>query len=283
MSPATYLSAWTPIAARITGLQKAALVHAGFLAANSASPFGADRTLQKQCEGICQSIKDLQSTYADVLPQAAKESIDRFMEDAGTQIAGNTKADVKLVRSNIVKLSAFESEFTYVLDSPMEKIRSASELAFLHLQRLIVADEDFRAKWRAAFDKGETACEQLGGVHLLWHGIWAFKVHAAGGRTDLVYQEPLSLPKLPVALGAVLTEWKKTTGDGASAYKEAKAQAEAYGSGVLAGVELADYRYLVVVTEKQINTPPDEVVRGVTYRHINIAVAPERPSDLSKR
>jgi hypothetical protein len=37
------------------------------------------------------------------------------------------------------------------------------------------------------------ACEKLAGVHLLLHGIWAFKVHAAGERTDLVFPQPSRL------------------------------------------------------------------------------------------
>jgi hypothetical protein len=54
-----------------------------------------------------------------------------------------------------------------------------------------IADSSIRQKWRNAFDEGEVACEKLGGVHLLLHGIWAFKVHTPEERTDLVLQEPI--------------------------------------------------------------------------------------------
>ena len=138
----------------------------------------------------------------------------------------------------------------------MERVRSASELAFVHLQRVIVADEDFRKKWQAAFAKHETHCERLGGVHLLWHGIWAFKADAAGGKTDLVYQEPANTGGIQVSLGMVLTEWKRDKGDATAAYKQAKEQAAIYSGGILAGVELASHRNLVVVSKKQINRPP---------------------------
>src|ERR1700722_9028346 len=36
---------------------------------------------------------------------------------------------------------------------------------------------------------GSVACERLGAVHLLWHGIFAFKVDGSGARTDLIAPE----------------------------------------------------------------------------------------------
>jgi hypothetical protein len=75
------------------------------------------------------------------------------------------------------------------LSDVQESIRTYSERAFAHLQRSIVADEEIQRKWLCAFGKGEVACEKLGGVDLLSHGIWAFKVDARGARTDLVFQD----------------------------------------------------------------------------------------------
>ncbi|MDO9058436.1 MAG: hypothetical protein Q7U92_05360, partial [Bradyrhizobium sp.] len=60
-------------------------------------------------------------------------------------------------------------------------------------------------------------------------------------------------------------------------------QAKAYSGGILAGVELASHRYLVVVTKKQVQLPPDETEGAVIYRHINIAVEPQSPSTVGKR
>jgi hypothetical protein len=283
MTALTYLAAWRPISARIHGLEKAAAVHAGFLAVNSGSPYGADKDLQRHCEEIRVGVERFHQAFGALLPAAANVAIDRFMTDAGAQIRGNTLGDAKLVRTIIVKLVAFESEMTYSLDSPMERVRLASELAFMHLQRLIVADKEYGRKWQAAFAGHETHCEKLGGVHLLWHGIWAFKVDAAGGKTDLVYQEPTREGAMPVALGMVLTEWKRANGDPDAAYKVAKEQAALYAGGVLAGVELASHRYLVIVTKKQIALPSDAVDGAVTYRHINIAVEPESPSIVARK
>lgn len=74
-------------------------------------------------------------------------------------------------------------------------------------------DETLRLKWINAFDTpraGEISCEQLGGVHLLLHGIWAFKVSAIRERTDLVLGTRLVVDQTVIASthGLVLTEWK---------------------------------------------------------------------------
>jgi hypothetical protein len=283
MSTLTYLAAWRPISARIKGLERAAAVHAGFLGAHNKSAYGADKDLQRHCEEIQRNIEQFQDTFRNLLPATTLAAIDRFKADAGAQIKGNPAGDALLVRTIIVKLVAFESEMTYSLDSPMERVRSASELAFMHLQRLIVVDDDYRKKWQTAFDAGETHCEKLGGVHLLWHGIWAFKVDSVGGATDLVYPEPLATGSTPVALGMVLTEWKKTDNEPTAAYETARRQAELYSGGVLAGLELTSHRYLVVVTKKQFMPPQDVTKDAVTFRHINIAIEPELPSVAAKK
>ena len=283
MSALTYLAVWRPISARIHGLEKAAAVHAGFLASNNASRYGADKDLQHHCEGILVSVEQFQQSFRDLLPAAAHSAIDRFSTDCGKQIRDNTLGDAVLVRTIIVKLIAFEAEMTFCLDSPMERVRSASELAFMHLQRLIAVDEDYQKKWQAAFATHETHCERLGGLHLLWHGIWAFKADASGGKTDLVYQEPLRAGATPVALGMVLTEWKRSNDKPDVAFGAAKQQAALYSGGVLAGVELASHRYLVVVTKRQIVPPADISDGTVIYRHINVAVEPEDPSAAAKR
>lgn len=175
-----------------------------------------------------------------------------------------------------MKLVAFEAELSFCLDDQTERVRSAAELAFLHLYRLIVADEDYRVKWRKAFEKHEMHCEKLGALHLLWHGIWAFKVDASGDETVLVYQEPPLIGSARLALGMVLTEWKRGAGNPDTEYVAAKEQAALYSGGVLAGVELASHRYLVVVAKKQIVPPGDLIEDAVTYLHINIAVDRKR-------
>jgi hypothetical protein len=81
------------------------------------------------------------------------------------------------------------------------------------------------------------ACEKLGAVHLLLHGIWAFKVNAAGKRTELVFQEPVSDGGAgpQYADGLVLTEWKLAPDGAAKHFKNARSQARRYAQGSLAG------------------------------------------------
>jgi len=121
-----------------------------------------------------------------------------------------------------------------------------------------------------------------GAVHLLLHGIWAFKVDSAGARTDLVFEEPAGdvAAIQRYADGLVLTEWKKASKDSHSTkrFTEARLQARKYAQGLLTATELAGYRYAVVVSHSQVETPEDVTEGGVVYRHVNVAVDPRTPS-----
>jgi hypothetical protein len=88
--------------------------------------------------------------------------------------------------------------------------------------------------------------------------------------------------------GLVLTEWKvaRTVDEIAPAFKEARQQVDLYKEGALTGLELAGYRYLVVVTKQQAPTatiPPAETSGGVVYQPINIAISPRTPSAQVRR
>jgi hypothetical protein len=78
----------------------------------------------------------------------------------------------------------------------------------------------------------------------------------------------------------VLTEWKVARSDSEVSQKlsDAKNQASKYSAGVLSGFELARYRYLVVVTERDVKMPPDDDTGDFVYRKINIPVDPRSPS-----
>jgi hypothetical protein len=174
-----------------------------------------------------------------------------------------------------------------LLTDHQEHVRARSERAFLHLQRSLAVVADLRAKWLAAFKAGETHCEALGSVHLLSHGIFAFKVDAKGARTDLVFNEPLDSLLNPRAIeGLVLTEWKVADEKTATErFTTARTQAELYKQGPLAGIELRRYRYLVAVSVKDLPStliPSDFIVGDVTYRHINLAIEPAPPSKRAK-
>lgn len=283
---------WLTLSARIKGLVKAALLYAEMKSFSPTDIEGGER-LSEQVRLIFGELKTFAERNSGRLSQPVNMSLESFLKnnrDLFQESDSYNDAQLKQTKSAIIALAAFESELSYLLSDSKEIMRRRSELAFVHLQRCIIVDEDFRNKWKTAFETHETACERLGAVHLLHHGIWAFKVNAIGARTDLVFNEPLRDRDIDLARksseGLVLTEWKvaKEPSDIEDKIKEARRGADLYREGALAGIELTGYRYLVVVTKGQATTlPPDELKDDVVYRHINIAVDPLPPSLESRR
>lgn len=279
-----YKDQWKALSSRIQGLVQAGTLHAQYLHVRSSDTYGSAKRLRAHGEDILSELMALRAGFSETLPPAALAAIEKFTTTAGPLIAnkGSTPdAAQEQVWAFLIAMAAFEAEFSFLLSDAQESIRSRSERAFHHLQRSIVADEDFRKKWGHAFDTGEVQCERLGAVHLLLHGIWAFKVDAAGARTDLVFQEPADLQGIQrYVTGLVLTEWKKaaSTAEADQRFHEARLQAKRYSQGPLLGTELTGYRYAVVVSEHQVETPGDLREGDVVYRHVNIAVRPRVPS-----
>jgi hypothetical protein len=274
---------WEPLSARIRGLIEASRL-AVDLVPLSTDAHGVMGDLSNHAGAI---LSDLQA-FANGLGISegpAREAIQRVDGKVGpmlrTPSTNRASRDIE-VRTAIVILAALEGEITYVLRDRDETIRLRTDLAFEHLNRSIVVDENVRAKWTKAYDAHEVQCEKLGAVHLLAHGIWAFKVYGIGARTDLVYQEPIvNTSRIArTADGLVLTEWKRllAKGDTAASFADARSQAESYSTGVLAGTELKRYRYAIVVSRKNIPIPEDIEIKGIVYRHINVAVDPDTPS-----
>jgi hypothetical protein len=70
-------------------------------------------------------------------------------------------------------------------------------------------------------------------------------------------------------------------------FEQAFNQAEIYKQTVFPLTELAGYRYLVAVSEKELprtSIPGErETPQGVVYRHVNIVVEPEHPSKVAAK
>jgi hypothetical protein len=286
----SYRDDWMSLSSRIGGLKQAGELHARFLAVRASDGYGRSALLREQCEAVLAALEAFRTQHDAFLPNAVKTSIDGFVAARGPLIrdtSGGSDSREERVWTALVMLSAFEAEVTFLLSDTQQTLRSRADRAFEHLQRLIVVDVDVAAKWQAAFERGEEACEQLGALHLLLHGVWAFKANAAGERTDLVYQEPirdLSVAER-TAEGLVLTEWKKysDSDEPDRRFEDARRQANRYAQGALAGFELTAYRYAVVVSKQHIAVPPDQSATDVTYRHVNIAVEPKPPSRVARR
>ena len=284
-----YLERWRAISDRIHGLVEAARLHKGY----PQDSFGRVRFLRDNIGSVLSELRSFRDQSQHALPPAAVIAIDNLTKPTGDLLSmatgqvGPPELRDEAVFATIFQLSTFTTEMASILSDVQWPLRALSERAFQHLQRLIVVDEQFREKWQSAFRSGEVECEKLGAVHLLWHGIWAFKVDAKGGRTDLVYQQPSEDPtrEQQYAEGFVLTEWKiaNSPEQARAKCREAREQAKLYASGVLGGTELTAYRYVVVVSRQETPLPDPIQDDGVEYRHINIVVSPSPPSQAAQR
>jgi hypothetical protein len=278
----SYSEHWRALAARIRSLTAAAQVYAQFMAVNTSDSYGIGKNLAQHCKSVLSAIDDFVQSFRTTLPSDTLAALDSFLKGHQAQtIKSGQEGDV--ARAGLVFLSALEAEISFLLSGRQELIRARSERAFLHLKRTLVVDGDARAKWHKAYKNGEPACEGLGAVHLLWHGMWAFKV-SSKGITDLVFNEPFEDLEQRGVEGLVLTEWKLADEKNANdRFAEARQQAELYREGALGGIELKGFRYLVAVSVNDLSAVPgDQIVNDVVYRHINIAIKPRNPSEQAR-
>jgi len=281
----SWLTEWKAISECIQGTLEAGEFYIRVCNLRSDDPAGvAGKYLIPRAKEIFQSIQEFRNKHKSSLPPSAASCLDNFISMSPNFL--NQKGFFG-VQATLSPLSAFRAEFTYKISDSSILIRRISERAFIHLNRTIAINSNIKEDWNNAFTKHETRCEKLGAIHLLGHGIWSFKVNAEGGRTDLVYEEPLSnLNEVEKsAEGLVLTEWKliKNPIDLNKKIDEAYKQASKYSSGVLAGIELEKYRYLVMVSEKELDMPQDRIEGDLVYRHVNIPVNPDVPSKIGKK
>lgn len=281
----SYVEHWNTLAVRIRGLREASKLST---VVQNDGHESVDY-LWVACGNIVASLKAFRKSFEASLSDEVKASIDLFNDQDMTKcepfsatFGVNQKKSSALML--VVGLSVLETEVSFLLAGRQEQIRVRSERAFLLLNRQLVVDEELRRKWQSAFDdEHEPASEKLGSVHLLSQGIYAFKINAEGARTDLIFDEPPDPAVSRSAEGLVLTEWKKAApGNWPTQYNIAQVQADTYRRGALAGIELRDYCYLVAVSLKQLPQKGDLVSGGVRFRHINIVVDPDTPSNAAK-
>ena len=218
------------------------------------------------------------------LPAGLKVSLQLIVERL-SEIAKVVEGPAGVAHQLLV-LSTLQAPLDEAFASTEEPRRSLVDRAFLHLNRLLTVDDSIRSTWKGAFDKHETQCETLGALHLLSHGIFAFKADADSGRTDLILGEPVILSDdVRAAAAMVLTEWKliRTGDDPAAKALEGLKQVRRYSRVELGGFELRDHRYVVLVSDRSAPVPPTEYEGTLAYHYINIAIAPDKPSVESRR
>jgi hypothetical protein len=283
---------WQAIAARIEGLRIAGDIYFKSIAKHSEDSFGTiRRVLLPQAEDIYHLFNNLCDNHHKQMPKAACDSIkgfiSNFRQNFTAEIPSSTfQYQLQVFQNRITSLLTLKAELDYLLSNASDQIRHIAERAFDHLQRCIIADPSYKKNWITGFSTGETYCEKLGAIHLLWHGISSFKVNAEGGRTDLIFGNTIDNPtQVENSIGLVLTEWKQATtkSDAEKKVTEAQNQAELYSVGVLGGIELVNPRYIVVVSKDYVALPSDIEINGVIYRHINLATEPSVPSVASKK
>jgi len=279
---------WRRLAARIEGLTEASDFMLRTLQTDRSDPGTVVRnTVFPELSRLKDELAAFRRDYGTQLPDNASQTVDDFLGKWNLPTTMNQGHELEILQQ-IAPLGVFRAAFQFAADDAEAEAKNIAELAFEHLRRLLVVDEAERQKWQIAFAAGETRCEMLGAVHLLSHGIWAFKASGSGAATDLVFSEPLHKEASTIertARALALTEWKvvRSSEERETKAAEARAQAKLYAGGLLAGVVLKSVRYIVLVSEEDMEPPADQHEASVTYRHIVLPVDPRTPSRQSRR
>jgi|SRR5579872_773654 len=285
----TWLQEWKAIAARIDALLQATTLYYQSTARVGSDYHGVSNSdIIPACRAIVEDLTTFSKCYETFVPPAARPLLARLVDQLTNRLTNDRSGGLSGVQGLIVPLSVFRSEFEFHLRDVSAVVRNLVIRAFTHLRRLLIADSSVQAVWEQAYQEDEPACERLGAVHLLAHGIWAFKASEAGERTDLVLGTHLVVDAQveSSADGLVLTEWKRVIQPQETVKKaeEAVRQMRRYSESILAGFELATDRYVVLVSHDLLaNVPPDLREAEITYHHVNVAVAPSVPSRVARR
>ena len=282
-----WLERWRALAARMEGLVRTGeFLVAAFQVHGSDVARVFEKSLSIEFKAISDAITELGQNHGAELPPNALDALKRYESHGWYRHVEKTGGATWAVQV-LAPLAAFRSEFEYLIRNTEVEIRNITELAFEHLRRQIVVDESVRKKWQDAFKRHETHCERVGAVHLLGHGIWAFKVQSKAA-TDLVYGDPIDTRMQTarrIARALVLTEWKlvKDSNEINKIALNARTQAAIYAAGLLGDLELKRTRYIVLVTKQDVKPPDDETDgRGITYRHVVISTDPKSPSEQAR-
>lgn len=268
---------WKRLRSRIQGLEAMIELYAG---RNDLQYEAPTAVVRGEVAAVRACAEKFAAHHERALHPGAVDALKDYL-DLSPTITGDI--GLAVYQLNLVRLRC---RLDYFLVDPEDILVRCAERAFAHLQRLLVADDDIRAKWQRAFERGETACEKLGATHLLLHGIWAFKAKAKGAETDLVLGDRLLVDEQmrAAATGFALTEWKTADAtDADEKIEEALRQAELYTAGSLAGFELKRTRYIVLVSERRLVR--DAVVdhKAQSYRVVNIAINRLSPSKEARQ
>jgi hypothetical protein len=254
----------------------------------------SNNKILRYCKEIFRNVEQFKLTFEKKLPQHVTNLLVKFFEPDGVMEhfaaidqPNNGRTPAEILRTVLIELSLLNQTVSYFINDPQTYLLKSVEIAFAHLQRILMADEDYASRWKKK-SNGEVDFEKLGGLHFLSHKIWAFKANSEKERTDLVIQEAMNEtdPLYESAEGMVLTEWKVADEKNYEKQIEAaKNQAICYKFGSLYPLELSGYCFIVIVSEKHLGLPLNrcEEIGGVKFRVINLAYNRDNPSKESAK
>jgi len=282
-----WLDEWKALSLRIDGYLHAVSIYLDTLKVERNPISKTNQFLTSQAQEIILLIERYHQAHKADISSGANSALNRFLQEFSQIFHDGTDLKIESFKYRAPNLAAFRYELDYHLSDFQFITTRRVERAFMHLQYSIIANPSVRQTWKKAFENREEDCERLGAAHLLWHGIYAFKANATGGRSDLILGHTVddATRVAEVADSLVLTEWKavRDSKDAKKIAEQAQKQIEAYTCGPLAGLEFTRYRYVVLVSQKQIITLPEVQFQNAICRNVNVAVDPDPPSVVARK
>lgn len=160
------LEGWTEIASRIAATVEAmdALVR---LSTNGEDSYGVHKEISARNRAALIELRNFEERHRAVLPEPVRTIIVGFVSGERANLIGENP-DLRRAKAGSLFLGLLAGEVTRLLANQDLVVRMRTERAFRHLQQVIATDPNVQAKWTAALDAGEVACERLGATHLLW-------------------------------------------------------------------------------------------------------------------
>lgn len=268
----TWVSRWKNISGRILQLQEVSKAYF-----DSINSFGVDHygiggsSIIPAAKDLSLEIIELKRSFTKLPPKVVG-----LISKLEKNFSGHKFTGIPGVGGAMVILGVFNSEMNYYLKDQEILVKENVRRSFHHLQRSLMADPELQRKWMVGFQESDHYVQKLGGLHLLMHGIWGFKVEENSERGDLISAGPIKLEEVESSGSSlVMTEWARVNPENAAEKaRQAYAKAASYVGRDLPGTELRTERYLVLVSERPLAMPRNATDGEVEYVYVNVALNP---------
>jgi hypothetical protein len=116
------------------------------------------------------AIKEFGENYKGILPNEATSCVQKVLKGKLSEVLAD-KPDTRKAEAALVFLVAFSAEMSHLL-AGNRALESNVRKGIPPSSAAIGCFSGSTRSMVGAFGKREVVCEQLGAVHLLWHGIW---------------------------------------------------------------------------------------------------------------